>query len=366
MGYLQIKGGQLWCGDSFTSNEEIVYELPKERDRTMELADDDFIIPGGLIDMHAHLWAPPAVSSFGVAEEKLFTDGFVGALDAGTYGVNDWESADRYFQNGSMMQVKSFLSILPEGLTIFPPVNPSSPDDVDEDKYVAVINRNKDTALGVKVQLGWLNYKSVETDTQLLTSCRNIADRTGTNVMVHISGQCMSAQASANMLKEKDILTHPYSGFANTILNERGSVYQEILDAKKRGVIFDVGYAGKHFSWKVFRQAYDQGIIFDTLGMDIPTVIYRTPNSAVVDQFFVISGMLNANVDKNVIFRAMTTNPAKYLGFTLDRKQNCVVLKKYVADAVAVDGQGDRISVKFEYKPMAVVNRGRLLQYKEN
>ena len=39
--------------------------------------------------------APPAVSSFGIAEEKYYATGFVGALDAGTYGVDGWKSVRR-------------------------------------------------------------------------------------------------------------------------------------------------------------------------------------------------------------------------------------------------------------------------------
>ena len=76
----------------------------------------------------------------------------------------------------------------------------------------------------------------------------------------------MDPRASMNAMQTGDIITHPYSGFAHTILDERGRVYREVFEAQERGVLFDVGYAGKHFSWKVFKAAWEQGVGFDTLG----------------------------------------------------------------------------------------------------
>lgn len=361
MGKLLIKGGKRWETDHFEHNTELVYDLPNEPDRVVELCDEDRLLPG-LVDMHTHLWAPPAVSSFGVAAEKYWATGFVAAVDAGTYGVDGWEEADRFWRASAQMHIKSFISVLPEGLTIFPPVTPTRPEEINVDRYVEVIRRNAERALGVKVQLGWLNYKSEATDTRLLSICREIADRANSHMMVHISGQCMDARNSMNTMRTGDIITHPYSGFANTILDQRGKVYSEVFAAKERGVVFDVGYAGKHFSWKVFKAAWEQGVTFDTLGSDMGTMTYRTENSIVVDQFHILSALLNFGVDEETVFRALTVNPARYLGYMPEMDRNCVVLRKYAVETKVVDGQGDSIPMHFAYKPTAVVSDGRLLK----
>lgn len=360
---LVLRGGCSWNGTQFTQNKELSYETEGTEDLSVALNEDDLLIPG-IIDMHAHLWAPPAVSSFGVAGEKYFADGVVGAVDCGTYGVNDWEAANRFWQNASPLKIKSYVSVLPEGLTIFPPVAPTTPDQIDIEKYVEVISRNRDTALGIKVQLGWLPYKSVETDKQLLDICCEVAERSGTNKMVHISGQKMAAQDSANAMRKGDFITHPYSGFENTILDQNGKVYRELFDARDRGVLFDVGYAGKHFSWKVFLKAYEQGLKFDTFGMDMGTMSYKTPNSIVIDHFHVLSALLNAGVPKEEVFAALTTNPGRILGFTPGFEKTCLVLRKVYGDTAAVDGQGDSFPLSFEYKPVLVINNGKLLQNK--
>lgn len=154
MGQIQINGGRRWAEDRFVPNTFLTYELPDEpTDICLQLGEEDLVLPG-LLDMHTHLWAPPAVSSFGIAEEKYYATGFVGALDAGTYGVDGWEAADRFWRNAGHMHIKSFLSVLPEGLTIFPPKTPTMPEAIDVDRYVQMIRGNKGRALGVKVQLG--------------------------------------------------------------------------------------------------------------------------------------------------------------------------------------------------------------------
>lgn len=361
MGQWRVEGGRIWQEREFASNREIVMELGEEPDRVVRLREDDLILPG-MIDMHAHIWAPPARSPFGVEGNRYFSEGFVGALDAGTFGADDWEAAEKYWQKFSNLRLKSFLSILPEGLTVFPPVTPTLPEEINVDRYVDVITAHPGQALGVKVQLGWLPYKSAQTDTALMRLCRQIADRSKTHMMVHISGQCMGARDSADFLQKGDILTHPYSGFSNTILDEKGNVLPEVLAARDRGVVFDLGYAGKHFSWSVFRQAYAQGLKFDTLGADLVEMSYRTPGSKVVDQFHILSALLNFGVSREEVFQALVTNPAVYLGFPLTYHNQCVVLRRREQPFEMIDGQGESYSCGFLYTPILVIQNGQLLK----
>lgn len=361
MGNLLIKGGMVWRHDSFKANEDLVYELPDEHDINVRLSDEDLIVPG-LIDFHVHLWAPPAVSTFGIAAEKHYAEGIVGGLDAGTYGINDWEEANRYWQNASGFKVKSFVNLLPEGLTVFPPTEPTKPEDISVDDYVSFVNQNKGDLLGVKFQLGWLNYKSEVTDTIMIEKCREITDQTKTHMMIHISGQCMRAEDSSKYMLKHDIITHPYSGFQNTILDENGNVYPEVFDAKERGVIFDVGHAGKHFSWDVFKKAYSQGLKFDTIGGDIGEMNYRAEGWPIYDLFHVASGFLNYGMDLEEVFKALITNPENYLGIHLDLMKHCIVLKKVVGETMAQDGLGEGIPCQYEYRPALVIHNNKLLR----
>lgn len=361
MGFYRIQGGKVWKNGGFSQNQEIVYELPKELDLAIQLTEEDLVIPG-IIDFHAHLWSPAAESPFGLAQEKHYAEGVLGGLDAGTYGMNDWEEAEQYWQNSSDLQIKSFVSLLPEGLTIFPPKTPTRPENINVDDYVELINRNKagGTILGTKFQLGWLNYKSEETDTIMISKAREISDRTGTHMMIHTSGQCMKAGESAKYMLKDDIITHPYSGFPNTCLDEKGNVWKEVMEAKERGVLFDVGHAGKHFSWNVFKKAYAQGLKFDTIGGDLCDMNYRAPNWPIHDMYHVISGFLNYGIALDECFRAVIDTPCKYLGFTADLTRHCTILKKVYGETVSGDGLGETIPCSYEYRPVLVIHNGKL------
>lgn len=366
MGFYSIRGGKVWKGGTFQANKELNYELPKENDHTICLDEQDLIIPG-LVDFHAHLWTPAAATPFGLSAEKHYAEGILGGLDAGTYGVIDWEESNQYWQNACDLQIKSFVSLLPEGLTIFPPKTPTLPDHISTDDYVELINRNKagGKILGTKFQLGWLNYKSEETDTIMIQKAREISDRTGTHMMIHTSGQCMKASESAKYMMKDDIITHPYSGFENTILDENGNVRKEVMDAKERGVLFDVGHAGKHFSWDVFKKAYAQGLKFDTIGGDMGEMNYRTPNWTIYDLYHVISGFLNYGIELDECFRAVIDTPCKYLDFKADLTNHCVILKKVYGETVSGDGVGNTVPCKYEYRPALVMHNGKLYRKME-
>lgn len=366
MGHYAIKGGKIWDnedGGRFVPNGEFVMEFPEEDDRVISLEEDDLIVPG-LIDCHMHIWSPASTAAFGLASEKHYAEGFTGGIDAGTFGLYHWEEADRYWRNALDIELKSFVSLLPEGLTKFPPTDPTRPEEIDPDDYVDLINRYKDKGrlLGTKFQLGWLEYKSEETDTAMIAKGREIADRTGTHMMIHISGQCMKASESPKYMMKDDIITHPYSGFPNTILDENGNLLKEVIDAKDRGVLFDVGHAGKHFSWDVFKKAHAQGLMFDTMGGDLCVPNYRVPTWSIWDLFHVLSGFLNLGTGLDECFRALITKPAEYLGLDVNIGKHFSILKKIEGDTISGDWFGGYVSCKYEYRPVMVAHEGKLFR----
>lgn len=364
MGETVIRGGMVWNEEKFTENRELVYET--EDSRIVCLEDEDLITPG-LIDFHVHLWSPATRTTFGVPGEQMYAQGVVAGVEAGSFGADNWETAERFWKNGSPMEVKSFLSILPEGLAVFPPENAPRPEEIDTEEMIRKINRIKnENLLGIKVQLGWLSYKSPETDRELLRKARHIADCTDTKLMVHMSGTCLEMEEMVSWLKPGDIITHIYSGFDNTILNKDGSVNRAILEAARDGIWFDVGHAGKHFSWDVFQKAYDQGVGFDTLGGDITAFSWKNREKfKIYDIFHLLSGFLNAGVSKEEVFRALITNPARYMGRKTELKKQCLVLKKRNGDSELSDGMGESRKCTYEYVPTLFLKDKKTV-YKED
>lgn len=359
MGYWRISGGKKWENDHFVPNNEIVYELSREKDQNILLNDNDLLVPG-LWDMHLHLWSPAAKSMFGMPEVMHYHHGIIGGVDAGTYGYENWELANQYWQNVSPIMVKSFVSVQPFGLAVFPPKKSCPFNEINIEKLTSLILRHKEDALGLKIQLGFWKPKNPKTDCRYMEIGRQVCDTAKTNMMVHISGQCMDPSLQAEYMQDNDIITHIYSGFPNTILDEHGNVRRAIWAAKERGVKFDIGHAGKHFSWEVFQRAYAEGLKFDYMGGDLGYGNYRDENFPIYDQFHTISGFLNAGVPLDEMFRTVISNPQEYLGAEIDLSRCCLILKRIDGETAAGDGMKKFIPCKYEYIPLYFINQGKL------
>ena len=357
MAAILLKGGKKWIGGAFTENRELILADRAGEDRTLQLRDDDLILPG-IIDFHTHLWAPPSLGEFGVRPERFAEDGIIAAVDCGTYGIDSFEAADRWFST-CPLEVRSFIHLLPEGISGFPLKTATPPEKIDVPALAKFLRGHVNRALGVKVHLGWLPYKSEATDRALLHLAVQAAELSSTRVMVHISGQCISARETAQMLRPGDIVTHPFSGQEHTILDQNGRVFEEVLAARERGVLFDMGYGGYHFKWDVFFRAREQGMRFDTLGCDFFILSYKTPRSFLRDEFHILSGLLGAGVPENEVFAALTDTPAKLMGISLSFERCCLVLRKEYGKTVASDGQGTEIPLSFEYRPFFVSRQAR-------
>ena len=67
-----------------------------------------------------------------------------------------------------------------------------------------------------------------------------------------------------------DIYTHTMHGHAESIVDPQSkSVWSDVMDAKSRGVHFDVGHGQSSFSWTVAEICAAQGFWPDMLGTDL-------------------------------------------------------------------------------------------------
>lgn len=68
-------------------------------------------------------------------------------------------------------------------------------------------------------------------------------------------------------LKTGDIYTHTYHGYASTIIDTKTrDVCSDVIEARSRGVLFDVGHGAGAFSWVVGELAVKNNFFPDMLG----------------------------------------------------------------------------------------------------
>jgi dihydroorotase len=103
---------------------------------------------------------------------------------------------------------------------------------------------------------------------------KGLAEIVGLPIYVHMGEfQQRPEQTSTtdifNIAGAGDIITHLYHNNLGRILDDKGKVLPEVIDAEKRGVLFDIGFGGYNFSWDVAEKAYAQGIVPHLLSSDL-------------------------------------------------------------------------------------------------
>src|SRR5690606_35882475 len=110
-----------------------------------------------------------------------------------------------------------------------------------------------------------------------------------------------------------DIYTHIFgggSGGRQGVLDENGNVRPFLLDAQKRGVIFDVGHGGASFSYANAVPALAAGVKPNTISTDIHG---RSALSGMKSMSNVMSKLLNLGMSLNEVITASTWTPANVI-----------------------------------------------------
>jgi dihydroorotase len=90
----------------------------------------------------------------------------------------------------------------------------------------------------------------------------------------------------------------------------QGTVKQAVLDARKRGVIFDIGHGMASFAFKTARAMLANGFLPDTISSDVHALCIDGP---AFDQVTTMSKLLCVGMSLNDVIAASTVNAAMAL-----------------------------------------------------
>jgi len=108
-------------------------------------------------------------------------------------------------------------------------------------------------------------------------------------------------------LRPGDIYTHCYSGLRDE-QDASGHVNPAMFEARKRGVIFDVGHGSGSFAWRIAVPALQQGFPPDSISTDLHI---GSMNSSMKDMDSVMSKLLVMGQSLKDVVRESTWNPAR-------------------------------------------------------
>ena len=173
---------------------------------------------------------------------------------------------------------------------------------------VEMAEANRDVLVGIKVRVG--KHASGTQGWNALKMALEVADQVGMPLMAHIDHPPPSYEDVINRLRPGDILTHAFRPFPNCAVNSQGKVKPEVIAARKRGVLFDIGHGKGSFAFKVARAMIANGFYPDTISSDVHTLCIDGP---AFDQVTTMSKFLCLGMPMPEVIRESTVNAAMAL-----------------------------------------------------
>ncbi len=267
-----------------------------------------YIVSPGLIDLHTHVyWGG---TSLGVdADEFCRASGVTTSVDTGSAGPGNWAGFRKHVIERSEARILAYLHVSFAGIFGF-----SKTIMVGESENVRlmapaecteVADKNRDLIVGIKVRVG--RNSSGDQGIAPLNAALQVAEQVGMPLMAHIDYPPPSYEEVVDMLRPGDVLTHCFRPFPNAPCTGQGSVKQAVLNARKRGVLFDVGHGGGSFAFKTARAMLANGFEPDTISSDVHTLCIDGP---AFDQVTTMSKFLCMGMSLSDVIKASTLNAA--------------------------------------------------------
>jgi len=297
--------------------ESVEANIPVERALKVLNVANRLVVPG-LIDLHAHTF--PYGSGIGIpADELVPFQGTTTAVSAGDAGANNLAAFGRFIRGSTRTRLYAFVHIANIGLTGFPVPELYNIDFAQPEAAARALAENAEYVLGVKVRMSEnvIAQHGLEPLRRAIRACE-LSGVAGAKIMCHIGG-VQSVELMSEILqtlRPRDILTHCYSGAPNlagrfTNIVQDGKLLPAALDARKRGVHFDVGHGGGSFDYTVAEAAIAQGAPPDTISSDMHVFSGNSPGMPFLT--WVMSKFLNMGFTLEQVIAMATINAARII-----------------------------------------------------
>lgn len=323
------------------------------------------IVAPGMIDLHVHVY--PGVSHYGIEpDHHCLAHGVTTAVDAGSAGADTFPGFRKYVIDVSATRLFANLNIATLGM-ISPRIGEL--DDLryaDVSRALATVEQHRDVIMGIKVRLTANSIVSREAGLKPLYLAREASDAAGLPIMVHPNGAWAdSLDDILSVLKADDIVTHCFHGKGCGILDEQGCVRRAVLEARERGVRFDVGHGQGSFKWTVAERALQQGFLPDTISSDLH--VYNV-NGPVYDLATTVTKFVHLGLPLDDALAKVTAVPAQSLHMadeigTLKPGAwgDVVVFERRQEQCALTDSEGETRMGSERLVPVLVVRAGKVV-----
>ena len=259
----------------------------------------------GLVDLHVHVFGYSASLA---PDDSSLPTGATTVVDAGGSGWRTFDEFRKTVISRSKTRVLALLNIVGKGMIGQP--YESDTEDMDPAKTADMILRNRDVIVGIKTahfaKPGW-----TATDRAVEAGRRaNVPVMEG-NAIFSNSGRT-ARELFLEHLRPGDMHTHMYTDHQILLIDPfSGRVEPWAWEARKRGVLFDVGHGGGSFLWPMASRAVQQGFVPDTVSTDLHAESMAIQQSTMPN---VMSKLMLLGMSLEDVLARSTVNPAKAIG----------------------------------------------------
>jgi dihydroorotase len=234
---------------------------PAEARRSVDVSGL-YVVPG-LIDLHAHVFGYPGALR---PDDTALIAGTTTVVDAGGSGWRTFDTLRRSVAERSQTRVLALINIVGAGMV--GESAESNTEDMDSAKTAEAIQRNRDLIVGIKTAhfggKGWIAIDRAVGAGRLAGVPVMVDDKIFTN-----TGRT-TREKVLDHLRPGDIHTHMYNDRQVEVVDRfNGRVQPYMHEARRRGVLFDLGHGGGSFLWPVASRAMSQGFAPDTISTDL-------------------------------------------------------------------------------------------------
>ena len=357
---IHIENGKIVSVDS---------EYSKNADITIDASG--LLVCPGLIDIHSHHF-------YGTEHNHYLSNGFYAVppdgftfrsgvttvLDPGGAGWKNLHIFKKNVINQSKTRVLALVNIVGEGMR----GNPWEQDVTDMDPALAsrAAEENKDCVVGFKVAHflaeDWIAIDRV-VEAGKLSNLPVMIDFGGDDSHPPLSIEKLFMEK----LRPGDIYTHVYTDLKrrDPIIDPSTRKLKSFLhEARKKGIIFDVGHGGASFAYSQALPAIGEGFYPDTISTDLHI---DSMNAAMKDQLNVMSKFLAMNMSMYDVIKASTSDAAKAIGrnelgnLSVGAEADVAILNAREGTFGFVDTMGVRMNGKVKLECEATIRAGEIV-----
>ena len=279
---------------------EVNKDIPSSHSKKVVDASGFYVTPG-LIDIHTHVFVGPTDgfadgSSSVKPDDFTLRSGVTTVVDAGTSGWRNFPVFKKQVIDRSKTRILVFLNAFGEGMI----EGPGSEDvnDMDFKMISDTVKKYPDIIVGICIGHydggRWAIFEKAEEDARVLNM----------PLFVECHLKDLSLEGQLSRMRPGDILTHCFENIEERtpVVDEKtGKVRPYVLEAKRRGVLFDLGHGGAGFWFSQAMPAMKDGFWPNSFGSDMH---HNSVNAAMQDMLNSMSKFLNMGMTlQDVVLR---------------------------------------------------------------